>query len=77
MNNNYLYTIRYRPNTNPIESFFNQLKHYLKIKSPQNYDEIVRDIKYIINHNISTNNLENFINYLFLRANDFIKNYKK
>lgn len=75
--NNYLYSIRYRPNTNPIEGFFNQLKHYIKIKSPQNYDEIVRDVKYIIKNKISEDNLKNYVKYLFLKANDFIKEYKK
>lgn len=25
--NNYLYSIRYRPNTNPIEGFFNHIKN--------------------------------------------------
>ena len=55
--NNYLYSIRYRPNTNPIEGFFNQLKHYVKLKSPQTYDEIVDNIKYILKNNIKKDNL--------------------
>jgi hypothetical protein len=33
-NNNYLYTVRYHSENNPIENFFNQLKHYIKLKSP-------------------------------------------
>jgi transposase len=72
--NNYLYSVRYRPNTNlPIEGFFNQLKHYLKIKSPQNFEEIVKNIKEIIKENIKKINLENYFNYLFLKAQEFIK----
>ncbi len=67
---------RYRPNTNPIEGLFNQLKHYLKLKSPQNYLEIIRDTKEIIKNDIKKEHLENYINYLFLRANEFLKKHK-
>jgi len=74
--NNYLYCIRYRPNTNPIEGFFNQLKHYLKLKSPQTYQEIISEIKNIIKNNVKKENLKNYFNYLFLRANDFLTKNK-
>ena len=74
--NNYLYSVRYRPNTNPIEGLFNQLKHYLKLKSPQNYLEIIRDTKEIIKNDIKKEHLENYFNYLFLRANEFLKKHK-
>jgi hypothetical protein len=49
------------------------LKHYLKIKSPQNFEEIVKNIKEIIKENINKINLENYFNYLFLKAQEFIK----
>lgn len=28
--NNYLFSVPYTPKTNPIENYFNQIKHYLK-----------------------------------------------
>jgi hypothetical protein len=37
--NKYLYLIPYNPQLNPIEQYFNQIKHYLK------YDELVIEIK--------------------------------
>jgi transposase len=40
-----LYTVPYHPETNPIEEFFSQLKHYIKKLSPQSYEEINRVIK--------------------------------
>ena len=33
------YSFAYHPQTNPIEEFFSQLKHYIKKESPQKYDE--------------------------------------
>ena len=75
--NNYLYSVRYIPATNgPIESFFSQLKHYLKLKSPQTYLEIIKVIKEIIKNDIKKEHLENYFNYLFLRANEFLKKHK-
>jgi hypothetical protein len=71
-----LYSIRYRPNTNPIEGFFNQLKHYLKLRSPQNYLEIVNETNNIIKNDIKKEHLENYFNYLFLRANNFLEKNK-
>ena len=35
-----LSSVAYHPKTNPIEEFFSQLKHYIRKKSPQNYNEI-------------------------------------
>lgn len=75
--NNYLYSIRYRANTNvPIEAFFNQLKHYLKLRSPQNYLEILNETNNIIKNDIKKEHLENYFNYLFLRANNFLEKNK-
>jgi transposase-like protein len=77
MHNNYLYTIRYRPNTNPIEGFFNQLKHYIKLRSPLTYEEILKQVNHILKHDISKENLQNYVKYLFLRAIEFTKKYKE
>lgn len=65
--NKFLYTVPYHPETNPIEEFFNQFKHYLKLESPQSYEEIVRVAKLVIKNKISKNNLENYIKHLYMR----------
>ena len=65
-NNNFLYKVRYYSENNPIENFFNQMKHYL--------EEIEDSIKYIVN-NIKVEHLENYFKHVFIRGNNFIKNY--
>ena len=39
-NNDYLLNVPYSPQLNPIESFFSQLKHYLKLDSKINFNEL-------------------------------------
>ena len=41
--NSLLYCIPYNPQTNPIEEFFSQLKHYIRKKSLQDYKQIKRE----------------------------------
>lgn len=78
MNNNFLYTIPYHPENNAIENFFNQLKHYIKLESPQSYDELVKVTNKIIKENIKKDNLKNYFKYLYLQGNNYIKyNTKK
>ena len=36
-NNKILFCVRYNPQTNPIEEFFSQIKHYVRKSSPLNY----------------------------------------
>ena len=72
-NNNFLYTVRYHSENNPIENFFNQMKHYIKLKSPQTLEEIEESIKYIVNNNIKVEHLENYFKHVFIRGNHFIK----
>jgi transposase len=44
--NKYLFTIPYTPKTNPIEQYFNQIKHYLKLnKKVLKYNDLVIEIK--------------------------------
>ena len=74
-NNNFLYKVRYYSENNPIENFFNQMKHYIKLKSPQTLEEIEDSIKYIVNNNIKVEHLENYFKHVFIRGNNFIKNY--
>ncbi len=63
--NDYLYIIPYHHYLNPIEEYFNQLKHYIKLDKPLTYDEINNSV---INsmRNIKENNYKNF----FLHAYD-------
>ena len=42
------YTVPYHPETNAIEEFFSQLKHYIKKEVPMSYDEIHTSITTII-----------------------------
>ena len=44
--NDYLFCVPYTPKTNPIESYFNQLKYYLKLNKPSSsFNEIKQNIK--------------------------------
>jgi hypothetical protein len=52
------------------------IKYYNKIKSPQTLEEIEESIKYIVNNNIKTEYLENYLKKVFIRGNHFIKNVK-
>ena len=36
--NHLLYSVPYHPETNSIEEFFSQLKHYIKKESPNTYE---------------------------------------
>jgi transposase len=42
--NKIMFSVRYNPETNPIEEYFSQLKHYIRKSSPQSFNEIYRDI---------------------------------
>lgn len=63
--NHLLYTVSYNPQTNPIEEFFSQLKHYIRKKSPQDYKEISKEIKNIIKTKIKKNHLKNYFKHGF------------
>ena len=60
-----LYTVAYHPETNPIEEFFSQLKHYIRKRSPQDYKEISKEIKNIIKTKIKKQHLENYFKHSF------------
>jgi transposase len=58
--NKYLYLIPYNPQLNPIEQYFNQIKHYLKLnKKVLKYDELAIEIK----NAIKQVKKENYKNY--------------
>ncbi len=69
--NKYLYSIPYTPKTNPIEEFFNQIKHYIKLEKPLLFDDIEKCIKLSINK-IKPQHYNNY----FIHAFD-IKSLKK
>ncbi len=66
--NKYIYSVRYNPITNPIEGFFNQLKYYIKLKSPQTLDELRKETKHTLKYKIKRKHLENYFKVLFLRG---------
>lgn len=40
--NDYVLNIPYHPQTNPIESFFSELKHYIKLDSKIEYNDLLK-----------------------------------
>ena len=60
-NNKLLYSVPYHPETNAIEEFFSQLKHYIKKESPNTYEDIERVIKDIITNKIKREHLTNYL----------------
>ena len=63
--NKLLYSIPYHPETNAIEEFFSQLKHYIKKKSPNTYEDIVTVIKDTIKNKITKEHLTNYLKHSF------------
>jgi transposase len=65
--NDYILNIPYNPQTNPIESFFSELKHYIKLDSKIEYNNLLKSIKKshynnqnrIMNNYISKKNINN------------------
>ncbi|XWV24794.1 transposase [Tupanvirus deep ocean] len=58
-NNDYVYILPYRHGLNTIERFFNQLKHYMKLEEPMNFDQIKKSI----GNSMKKIKKENYINY--------------
>jgi len=65
INNDLLYSVPYHPETNAIEEFFSQLKHYIKKESPNTYEDIERVIKDIITTKIKREHLINYLKHSF------------
>ncbi len=49
----------YNHNMNPIERFFNQLKHYIRKDEPMSYEDVKKSIRRAIKH-IDKNNMSNY-----------------
>ena len=62
--NDYLYILPYHHYLNPIEEYFNQLKHYIKLDKPLEFEDIKRSIEKSIN-NIKINNYNNYFLHSF------------
>ena len=63
--NQLLYTVPYHPETNPIEEFFSQLKHYIRKQGPSNYNQIKREIRKIIKTKVKKTHLTNYFKHSF------------
>ena len=63
--NELLYTVPYHPETNSIEEFFSQLKHYIKKESPNTYDDIYNTIKEILASKITKTHLTNYLKHSY------------
>jgi hypothetical protein len=69
--------LTYNPNINLIENLFSQFKSHIKNRSPDNYEQLIRDLDYIIKNKVLKEHLENYFKYLFIQANDFINKYEE
>jgi transposase len=63
--NDLLYSVPYHPETNSIEEFFSQLKHYIKKESPNTYEEIDKVIKDILANKIIKEHLTNYLKHSY------------
>lgn len=63
--NELLYSVRYHPETNGIEEYFSQLKHYIKKESPNTYDDIYKTINNIIENKITKSHLTNYLKHSY------------
>ena len=74
--NKYLFSVPYSPETNsPIEQFFNQLKHYLKLnKKISKFDNLKNEIKNIIDTKIKRTHHRNYFNHAYKKTRKNMKN---
>ena len=63
--NELLYSVPYHPETNSIEEFFSQLKHYIKKESPNTYEDIDKVIKDILKNKIQKEHLTNYLKHSY------------
>lgn len=63
--NELLYSVRYHPETNSIEEFFSQLKHYIKKECPNTYDDIHETIKNTLATKITKEHLTNYLKHSY------------
>jgi len=63
--NELLYSVPYHPETNSIEEYFSQLKHYIKKESPNTYEDIYNTIKEILESKITKEHLTNYLKHSY------------
>ena len=63
-NNDYVLNVPYSPHLNPIESFFSQLKHYLKLDSKINFNELKKSLRNAFKKIKKSNYKKYFLNSL-------------
>ncbi len=63
--NHLLYSVPYHPETNSIEEFFSQLKHYIKKQNPNTYEEIDKVIKDTLQNKIQKKHLTNYLKHSY------------
>lgn len=63
--NELLYSVPYHPETNAIEEYFSQLKHYIKKESPNTYEDIYNTIKEILENKITKTHLTNYLKHSY------------
>lgn len=72
--NKILYSVAYYPRSNPIEQYFNQIKHYIKKESPISFE----GIKEIIGRSIKQVKQNNYKNYFIHAFNaEWLKKNRK
>ena len=85
--NQIVYTVPYQPQTNVIENWFSQFKHYMRTATVRTFDEIAIDAQVVID-NIDAKSYENMFRYAYekkyankpkKKSTRFLKpkNYKK
>lgn len=73
--NDHVHVLPYHHYQNPIDKFFNQLKHYMRKDEPMSYDEIKISLKKSIKK-ISKENLKNYFTSSLSKSKKYIEESK-
>jgi transposase len=73
--NDYVHVLPYHHSQNPIEAFFNQLKHYMRKDEPMSYDEVKVSLRKAIKK-ISKENLKNYFTSSLSKSKQYIEESK-
>ena len=75
--NNFIYALPYKPNTNPVEGLFSQIKNYVRQDNPITYRELNTSIKNTIKKYVKRKHLKNYFKVFSMNAVEFVKNNKQ